>query len=159
MSQATIYSFIDRTKLYVNFPDGGKWTREFLKEVLGSRVHLEWTVDNAGKVWWMLAKRHRENLAAALQTLYGGVWVIREYSVTQVCTHSCQGAVRDDCTCSCGGEFHGGGGTWAYVMDDLLINHEVRRVSRYYSREMVGPSASQSEQSPSGLLREDKLTS
>lgn len=137
MREATIYSLINHTKLFINFPDGGRWTRGYLKEVLGSRVQLAWITDDSGKIWWMVAKSHREALTAALQNRYDGVWVVRDYSTKQVCTTSCQRAIDDECICSCGGEFHGGGGTWMFVKYDLLVNHEVRRVSRYFSREAV----------------------
>lgn len=135
MREATIYSLIHHTKLYIYFPDGGKWTRGYLKEVLGSRVQLAWMRDDNGNIWWMVAKSQRETLTAALQNRYDGVWVVRDYSTKQVCTTSCQRAIDDQCICCCGGEFHGGGGDWTLIKGDLLIGQEVRRIFRYFNKE------------------------
>lgn len=130
--EATIYNLLDQQKLQVNFPDGGKWVRGWLKGELG-RVQLDWKRDpSTGLVWWQLAKGQQEALIEALRSRYEGVWLMRQYSERVTCTTACQKAERDDCICSCGGEFHGGGGDWKYVTDQFMVNNEVKQVNRYY---------------------------
>lgn len=133
MREATLYSTHNQTKLHVNFPDGGKWVRRYLKETLGGRVNLHWFADAHGTVWWEMSKTHRETLTKALQRRYEGVWVVRDYRTNQACTGSCRAATTDDCECSCGGHFHGGtkdaGGI---VAADFLLSSDIRRVARYY---------------------------
>lgn len=133
MREATIYSLLDQTKLHVNFPDGGKWVRGYLREILGDRVKLNWFIDKNGTVWWEASKTHREKLTEALQGRYQGVWVLRDYRTNQACTGSCRTAKTDDCECSCGGLFHGATPDNHGVADEVLIGSEVRRITRYYS--------------------------
>lgn len=133
MREATIYNLLNADKLYVQFPDGGKWVRGWLKQELGNRIQLEWKRDDStGLFWWMIAKSKQEALTTALQGRYDGVWLIRQYSEKVACTHACQTAKSDKCICSCGGRFHRGGGDWQYVTDEFLVNHEVKQVTRYY---------------------------
>lgn len=140
MREAVIYSLHNQTKLHINFSDGGKWTRSYLKEILGSRVQLNWIKDTDGRVWWEISKTHREKLTEALRERYESVWVVRDYSTKQICTTSCQRAEKDDCVCSCGGQFHGGGGEWKFVKGDMLIGTEVRRIARHYYTENANTS-------------------
>lgn len=98
MREAAIYNLITADKLYVHFPDGGKWTRGWLQQELGSRVRLEWKPDAAtGLIWWCIAKGKQEALTTALRGRYEGVWLIRQYSETVACTHACQTATTDKC--------------------------------------------------------------
>jgi hypothetical protein len=133
MYEATIYSLLNTSKLYVNFPDGGKWTRQFLKVHLGDHIQMEWERDSRDTVWWTVAKTHREKLTEALQGRYQGVWVIRDHRVNQACTGSCRAAKTQDCECSCGGQFHGGTTDLGNVAADFLVDSAVRRVARYYA--------------------------
>lgn len=88
---------------------------------------------------------HRDWVIEQLRYLYEGVWEYREYSATGTCDIRCQQAnifnPEDDewekyreshCVCSCGGEFHGGGGDWQYVIGDTLISKTIKVVNRFY---------------------------
>ncbi|MEW1821760.1 hypothetical protein AB0323_13390 [Arthrobacter sp. NPDC080031] len=131
MREATIYNLLDRQKLNVYFPDGGTWVRGWLKEELGIRA--DWKRDpKTGLVWWQITKTKQEALTTALRSRYAGVWLIRQYSEKVICTTACQAAKRDECICSCAGEFHRGGGDWQYVTDQFMVNDEVKQVVRHY---------------------------
>lgn len=132
--EITIYA-IQKSKLQIQFPDGGKWVRGFLKETLGARAKMDWSKDRNGVVWWEISRSHLELIIMALQHRYAGVWVIRDYSQKVICTSACQGAKADKCICSCGGKFHRGGGDWDFVIDEVLIGNEIKRVTRYYAGE------------------------
>lgn len=132
MREATIYSLLDQTKLHIHLPDGGKWVRSYLKEILGERAILDWFKDSNDTVWWEVSKTHREKLINALLTRYQGVWVVQDYRTAQACTGSCRRAKTTDCECSCGGQFHGGTPTNNVIANDVLISSEVRRIARYY---------------------------
>lgn len=132
MREATIYSLLDQTKLHVNFPDGGKWVRGYLREILGDRAALNWFSDTNGTVWWETSKTHRERLTEALQRRYQGVWVLRDYRTNQACTAACRAAKADNCECSCGGMLHGGAPDNNGIANDVLLSSEVRRIARYY---------------------------
>ncbi|MEZ2392064.1 hypothetical protein AB6813_21480 [bacterium RCC_150] len=132
MREATIYNMLDRPKLNVYFPDGGKWVRGWLKEELGIRA--DWIRDpSTGLVSWQITKTKQEALTAALRGRYSGVWLIRQYSEKVICTTACQTAQRDECICSCAGEFHRSGGDWQHVTDQFMVNNEVKQVIRYYN--------------------------
>lgn len=132
MREAVIYSLLDQTKLHIHLPDGGKWVRAYLKEILGERVVLDWFKDSNNTVWWEVSKTHREKLTTALLRRYRGVWVVRDYRANQACTGSCRAAKKDNCECSCGGMYHGGTTDDKVIADDVLISSEVRRIARYY---------------------------
>lgn len=132
MREAIIYSLLDQTKLHIHLPDGGKWVRSYLKEILGERAVLDWFEDSNNTVWWEVSKTHREKLTNALLARYQGVWVVQDHRIAQACTGSCRRAKTADCECSCGGQFHGGTPDGGTVAADFLVDSATRRVGRYY---------------------------
>lgn len=128
-----------KTKLLVHIPAKAARAEAQLKEILG-RAKFQAVTDLNGTVWYEVAKTHADKLIDGLQSRYKGVWVHRRFYTTEYCTGSCQGAdlektPRSECECVCGGASHAGGaGNWvAPTGDDLLISHEEKQTSTYYS--------------------------
>ena len=60
----------------------------------------------------MVARAHFLPLIEALKAEFGQVRVITRHCDTEKCDTRCQEAEGPDCTCSCGGTFHGGSNTY-----------------------------------------------
>lgn len=115
--------------------------RAWIHGALGERIRPHWNgTVKPGR--WEIAKPHLQLLTEALATRFGEVDVYLEFSTTERCAEKCQTAGSDDCTCSCRGEYHGGGTFWTQwqlVGEDILIG-PVGRVERHYvvRREDIG---------------------
>ncbi|MEU3537209.1 hypothetical protein AB0E70_37430 [Streptomyces murinus] len=107
--------------------------RAWLHDALGDRIRPDWNntvVPNR----WEIAKPHLQLLTESLARRFGEADVYLEFSTTERCDRNCQQAERDDCTCSCRGEHHGGGTFWTFwqlVGEDTLVG-PVGRVERHY---------------------------
>ncbi|WP_328931904.1 MULTISPECIES: hypothetical protein [unclassified Streptomyces] len=115
--------------------------RAWLHAELGDRIRPDWNKTvHPGR--WEIAKPHLRTLTEALAERFGEVNVYLEFSTTERCDRNCQRAEYDDCTCSCRGEYHGGGTFWTewqLVGEDTLVG-PVGRVVRHYivRREDIG---------------------
>lgn len=114
----------------------GVANRAWLHTELGDRIRPDW--NNAVRPGrWEIAKPHLRTLTEALAKRFGEVNVYLEFSTTERCDRNCQGAEYDDCTCSCRGEYHGGGTFWTewqLVGEDTLVGPVGRAVRHYVVR-------------------------
>jgi hypothetical protein len=122
----------DEPRLWMVMPYGPR-NRAWLHSALGEyiRPHRNNAV-SPGR--WEIAKPHLQLLTEALAKRFGQVDVYLEFSTTERCDRKCRQARGDDCTCSCRGEYHGGGTYWTdwlLVGEDTLIG-PVGRVVRHY---------------------------
>lgn len=130
----------DETRLWMRMPFGAT-NRAWLHDELGDRIRPEWNATVTPRRW-EIAKPHLRTLTEALAMRFGEVHVYLEFSTTERCDRRCQTAAGDDCTCSCRGEYHGGGTywtSWQLIGEDTLVG-PVGRVVRHYvvRREDIG---------------------
>ena len=121
----------------------GRSIRPWLHDELGNRAQMSFNYDTK---CWEVGRAHLGAARAALVARYGVCDVDPESAVSQMfqCDERCQEAEGPDCTCSCGGEFHGEAYTshqWVRVGDTTLIRRtsttEIRR-RRYIRADLVG---------------------
>lgn len=137
MKNGTVYVFNEigrSTKIY--FPDGGKWVRGYLKEVLGSRAYMTY-IKHEGNVWWCIKRANFGRIVTALKRKYVNVQVTKQYSKQNICDKRCQNAnpyFDYLCECSCGGKNHGHEDPdYKNVKDDLLVETKYFMVQRLYT--------------------------
>lgn len=121
----------------------GRSIRPWLHDELGDRAQMSF---NYGTKCWEVGRAHLGAARDAIVERYGVCDVDTESAVSQMfqCDERCQEAEGPDCTCSCGGEFHGEANTshrWVRVGDTTLIGRtsttEIRR-RRYIRADLVG---------------------
>ncbi len=78
--------------------------RETLTNGKTKGVKLNW---NKADKHWELAKGRYEEIVAVLLHKWGRCWVIQNQNLQETCAYSCRTAKGPDCTCSCGGVYHG----------------------------------------------------
>jgi hypothetical protein len=111
--------------------------REALRGTLGPGVHLQWDREYG---CWRLARRHMLTLVDALveagQPVRVEVTVRGKAAGAERCDARCRDAEGDDCTCECGGRWHGAQrwpNHWAHVKtDETTIGVEVKYVTHVY---------------------------
>ena len=121
----------------------GRTIRPWLHEVLGDQAHLSF---NEGTTSWEVGRGHLGAVRDAIVERYGVCDVDTESSVSQAykCDERCQEAEGPDCTCSCGGEFHGeanGSHRWLRVGETTLISKTTTtqtRRRRYIRSDLEG---------------------
>lgn len=104
--------------------------RGWLRELLGSGIHLDWVKAPSGG-HWSIARDHLMPLLQGLVAHYGRVYVRLEFKASMRCDSRCRDAKGDDCVCSCLGSNHGGaaGRTWFEVGDTTLISSDTRVIT------------------------------
>jgi hypothetical protein len=100
-----------------------KGTRRWLRNLCGSRAHVEWDKPS-GK--WVITRSHFRKVVEALSNRYGLVKVTQEFTDKVVCTASCQSAqsTPDNCECSCGGDQHGGGFPADWENAEIFVSYD-----------------------------------
>lgn len=91
--------------------------RQWLKNVLGSRIRPEW---NGETKRWEIARAHFGPVIEALANRLGKIDVYMDFRQVERCDTRCRKARSRECTCSCLGEHHGQGVTfgWKVVSDN-----------------------------------------
>lgn len=128
----------------------GRSIRPWLHAVLGDRAQLSFNYETK---CWEVARAHLGAARDAIVERYGLCDVSTENVVSQThqCDDRCQDAEGPDCTCSCGGEFHGEANTshsWVRVGDTTLVSRtrtSMTTCRRYIRADLVdlwGSSAS-----------------
>lgn len=102
----------------------GRTIRPWLRQVLGPGVHLTF---NRATSNWEVGRSHLGAARDAVVQRFGVCDVVTEARLSDryQCDERCQDATGPDCTCSCGGEFHGERDVthdWIRVGDSTLIS-------------------------------------
>ncbi|WP_331758735.1 hypothetical protein OG225_41165 (plasmid) [Nocardia sp. NBC_01377] len=102
----------NRPTLYAYLPEDQEQAKNWLRQVLGTRVRLR-PVRRHGLAAWQLSPRHLLTLTGELAYAYGTAEMRVEFVPTSLCTSQCEDAKIPvwECVCRCAGEFHGGRGS------------------------------------------------
>jgi hypothetical protein len=96
--------------------------KALLRSLIGGGKRLEWDRDNK---CWLVSRATALSLAQFVPAQFGTTtvyWQVR--AGAQRCDIRCQNAVSLDCTCACGGVYHGigtSGSEWTVVGSTTLI--------------------------------------
>lgn len=110
---------VGRIQLHTPYMEGN---RRWLLD-LGIRP----TRDKATKRW-LVSRGRLFELADASADRFGRCVVVTEHRASEQCHAACQGALGDECVCSCLGKNHGGGralGGWVEVGAGVLVSEEI----------------------------------
>lgn len=121
----------------------GRTIRPWLRDALGPGVPLTFNEATSG---WEVGRGHLAAARDAIVERYGMCYVDTEakLSTTRQCDERCQEAAGPDCSCTCGGEFHGDLDTthnWVRVGETTLVSSTstTRVHRRWYVRADVAP--------------------
>ncbi|GAA1083695.1 hypothetical protein [Pseudonocardia alni] len=132
-----------RARIVVDLPHNPALVRDreaWLRAVCGRGTRPEWGATGNGTRVLRVARPHFRRVVVAVARKYGEVLVIVDHVATSVCGRLCVEAQREECTCSCMGENHGGQEwrqEWLQVSEDWGVNHDRKRTRYLVTRAMV----------------------
>lgn len=121
--------------------EGEPSNREWFKDETGKAIRPTWVPGPRG--WdghWEIVRQHFMTVARAMAIRFGDVELVMDFHELEQCDKRCRDAKRQDCTCSCMGEHHGGGvyASWLEVGETTLVRSAgIKRRSAVLTRKQA----------------------
>jgi hypothetical protein len=130
-----------RIKVVIPYQEPKYANRAWIKGVCGKQTHPEW---NSTDKTWDISRSWFPVILDAMLRQYGPVHIYEDHSEIELCNLNCQQAHGEECTCSCGGIYHGweradnARHNWILLSEDTQQLLGVSSISRYHWIHPVG---------------------